>query len=188
MTYPVPPHLLRDSEGNLLPAKRKRGRPLKIREPKALLASEFEYIAEVNRLRREHVDTDSIVRAIENRAASPEILGRAVEEIAIEVAEIKYEIKCDEIAGRINLIDRKRGKVVDGCHKIALILLSAAKLGLLEPSLQGPRMQRVFLLFLDTVRGVARETLEAPDEFIRRCQASLTGWEDQVESEDNSVG
>ena len=127
---PLPRHLARTADGTLVAAKRKRGRPVKLPVSEPLLPDEAAYVREINRLRRQHVDADPIVRALEDRAASPVILSHAVEQLALEAAEIRYEIMKDCAAGRINLIDRKRGKVIDGYHKIALILIDAARLGL----------------------------------------------------------
>lgn len=189
LTPPLPLHLARNADGALVKAKRKRGRPRKLRLPEPLLPSESAYVEANNLVRAEYVATDALVLALENRASAPEVLGHAIEEIAREAAEIRFEIAADNQAGRIDLVPRKISKVIDSYHKIALIVIESAKLGLLQPVMRGRQVQTIFADFVERVSGVAHDTLPASvaDEFMRRLRGRLEGWEDRIEQGTDSA-
>lgn len=179
---PEPLHLARDSDGNLLPAKRKRGRPRKIRPPIDPSADERKYIKASNKAREHYVEIDLLVRAIENGGAGATVLNQALVELAIEAAAIRYEVALDNQAGREHRVDRKRGRRIDALSKMTSILMGSAKLGLIDASVNSEASERIYSLFVATLQRVAEETLAGDaGRFLDACKAALADWESRVE-------
>lgn len=183
-SYSPPPVALihdlvpKDAEGNPLPIKRKPGRPRKQITPSI---HEIELAAIINRQRDAHVENDGLVRSIESKAPSIDIIRTALMELAHESAAIKYEIRSAQAASKSDGIPQKMGRRLAALSAMSTVLLESHRLKLVELDLESERVQRVFEFFVETVAGVAHQTLPNAVEFVDRCEQALDGWEDRVE-------
>ena len=175
---PVPPPFElaehRDADGNLLPLKRKPGRPRRIRP--APTADERAYIQQVNAARDDFVEADDLVRALDGKAATTLVLDQCTQELAVESAALAFEVRSANAAGRTDRIDQIRSKRIDCLHKLALIELTRRKLGLVDLDPSSEPVRRVLDFFLLTIDEAADATLTTPQVFKSRCRAAFEGW------------
>jgi hypothetical protein len=167
------------SEGHQLASvKRGVGRPRKIeRKP---TTSDLEYHAEMVRERQKFIASDPLVQKIEAKGAPLEILYLIKKEVASEAASLNFERL--EVAKRGKETGQVSTRRIEALKKIADIELKIKELDSASVNLSSERMQKLFTLWVETMREVAQETLpqEVMNLFFNRFASVMEGWEDRA--------
>jgi|SRR6478609_2192611 len=162
------------------PIKRGPGRPKKI-NPKPTV-DDLAYHAEIQRLKAEYIESDSVAKAVKTRQDPLETLQKIKEEIANEAASLY----CDRVEAAkygkdtTQISSRRIGALKD----VASIELEMRKLGHNFIDFNSERMQKVFAFFIDTIRNAATETLttEQVDMLFNRLETELDGWTEKAQN------
>lgn len=172
----APLHDLPTRERGRLGILRRRGRPRSIAAVPT--ADEAAYAETVSKLRADHVETDTLVRALEGSARAVDVL-RAIEEgLAIENASLRWELEHGHHKGRVR--EQMMSRRIDGLSKLAAVELAIHRLGATEGDLRSARYQRVFTEFLGVVEDVLIAVLAEPEPLLAKLRVALAGWEDRV--------
>lgn len=137
------------------------------------------YNAEMTSAREEFVAKDSLVQATTQGKADPATILKAIRtEIAREQAELRFQRLEAEKQGRAKDPAASKNRI-DALVKIAHIELEIRKLGAESIDLKSEHFQRVFALWIDSIREVAVElfTPEQVDLFFNSLTTKLDGWE-----------
>jgi len=103
-------------------------------------------------------------------------------EVAREAASLHYQRVQDEKLGKDTT--RISGRRIDALKKIADIEMEMRKIGFDQVDVHSEKFQRIFKLWIETMRLVAEETLppELLDLFFNRLQSEMDGWEEKAEN------
>lgn len=160
-------------------AKRGRGRPRTV-HPKPVV-SDLAYHAEVAERRAKFIDIDAVVKAATSRQDAAEMLQRIKEETAREAASLHFNrVEAEKYGKDTTQISRNR---IAALREIAALELEIKKMGVTVIDLKGERFQKIFALFMETIKEAAMETMtpEAADLFFNRLEASMDGWEEKAQ-------
>lgn len=163
---------------HLAATKRTRGRPRRVENVPS--PNDLTYHAQISEAKSRFVDEDRVVAAARNRSEAAHMLHLIKEQIACEAAAIHFQRMENEKLGKDTAQTSTRR--IDALTKIAGIELEIKKLGADLIDLRGERFQRVFKLWIETIRQVAAETLppELIDLFFNRLSTEMDGWEDKA--------
>lgn len=177
---PVPIQLA-IAEADGLKVRRKPGRPRKLVSPPAL--DEIELARKELRAVQAYVDADEFVQwSAENYSYYNDGNGlwRIVRELAIESANLKFDVYAAQSAGRDG-IPKLISRRIEALAKIAAILIDMKKIGLDHLDSRSIQVRRVHELFMAIVAKVARATLADADSFTERLAEELSGWEEMFD-------
>lgn len=165
---------------NPLTVKRGPGRPRKVERMPT--TSDLEYHAEMAKEREEFIASDALVQSIENRSDALSILHIIKKEVACEAASLHFERIETEKRGRDT--SQTSSRRIEALKKIADIELKIKELDTESLDLSSEKMQKLFSLWIDTMRVIAQETLppEVLDLFFNRFATAMDGWEDRAAS------
>ena len=167
-----------DSSGNVIKVTRGRGRPRKVaRMP---TTRDLEYHALMTEAKAKAIDSDTVVKAAIGRADTPELLRLIKVEIAKEAAALRCARIENEKFGRdTSAISSRR---IDALNKVAAIEFEIRKLGADVIDLHGERFQKVFQMWIGTLKDIAQLTLttEQVDLLFNRLETALDGWEEKA--------
>lgn len=155
-----------------------RGRPRAVKRPPT--TSDLQYNAQMSAAKAEFIQKDALVNATRGRCDVAEVLRLIKAEIASEQAAIHFQrIESEKYGKDTAQISTRR---IDALTKIAHIELEIKKLGADLVDLRSERFQRIFALWIDTIKQVAADTLppELIDLFFNRLLTSMDGWEDRA--------
>lgn len=150
--------------------KRPRGRPRKWDTAALAIKKKSDFIA-----------SDPLTLDIEKGTSSVTVLQRIRLEVSKEIAAIQYQrIELDREGKDTTNVSLKRINALERLAKIEL------KVKLLEHdsiNLSSEKMQKLFMLWVETMREVASEVLppEAVDLFLNRFATAMDGWEKKAE-------
>lgn len=166
------------TDKNDLKVKRGPGRPRKVE--RAPTTSDLEYHALMAEERQKFISSDDLVQTIEGRGDSLNILHLIKKEVAREAASLHFERIETEKRGRdTGQVSTRR---IEALKKIADIELKIKEIDSESVNLSSERMQKVFALWIETMREVAQETLpqEVMDLFFNRFATAMEGWEERA--------
>jgi hypothetical protein len=167
------------SDGHRLESvKRGRGRPRKIeRKP---TTSDLEYHAEMVRARQTFITSDPLVKKIEDKGDPLEVLYLIKKEVASEAASLSFERL--EAAKRGKDTGQVSTRRIEALKKIADIELKIKEIDSESINLSSERMQKLFTMWVETMREVAQETVpeEVLDLFFNRFATAMEGWEERA--------
>jgi hypothetical protein len=154
----------------------KPGRPREIAA--APTADEFSYIETQGELRRALIEADEVLRALEVRAPSEDVVHRTIVGVAEETAALRYDREQAEARGFL-VAEKISARRIDGLSKLATTVLEAKKQGIYgDFDLRGPQFQRVERAWIDMIAEALRET--APTEtgkvVIDKLMAAMAAW------------
>ena len=175
---PLPLHLVTEPN-DPRPVVRKGGRPRKVRL--APRADAVAYAQTINTIRERSIETNALVRVLEDVDDLDDCVTAIKVELAQETASLNFESRQAIEAGRDPTTYSVRR--IDGLAKLASITGTAARLGV-RRGLDKDVLLRLQEFFISTVEGVARET--APDvaaALVAKLRASIT-----CEGNDRSEG
>jgi len=142
---------------------------------------DLDYYEETSEERQQFVDDDPVVQ--QTKAKDPlKLLSTLKAEVAREAAALVYQRKQNEIVGKD--ITQIVGRRIDALKKIADIELEMRKIGFDQIDIYGENFQKIFKMWIDTIRAVAEETL-APKEldlFFNKLMTEMDGWEERAEN------
>jgi hypothetical protein len=172
-----------DAAHNLVPfnasaRRRGPGRPRKIDVPST--SSELEYNEAFVEQMIEHREADEILRQCKPYGNSLEVL-RQVRDVIVQMqSDMEFKRIKDERQGKdtTQLYARR----LDALSKIANLELEIRKIGSDTIDLKDPKFQKVFTLWIDTIRKVVTELSppEYVDLFFNRLMTEMDGWEDRA--------
>jgi hypothetical protein len=126
------------------------------------------------------IDNDPVVRSSKGKD-SLALLSTLKGEVAREAATLAYQRTINTKMGKdITTISARR---IDALKKIADIEMEMRKIGFDQVDVHSEKFQRIFALWVTTIREVAEETLEPEslDLFFNRLTSAMDGWEDRAE-------
>jgi len=158
--------------------KRGRGRPRKIeRKP---TTSDLEYHAEMTRAREAFISSDPVLKKIEEHGDALDVLFLIKKEVAAEAASLHFErIETQKRGKETGQVSTRR---IEALKKIADIELKIKEIDSESINLSSERMQKLFTMWVETMREVAQETLpeEAMNLFFNRFASVMEGWEERA--------
>ncbi len=173
----LPLHTVADREGNIK-VKRGRGRPKTVsRKPDI---SDLEYHAQMSEEKKRFIELDPVVGVTKNRKEPIEVLRMISMEIAKEQAALNFQrIEHEKLGKDTAQVSSRR---VEALAKIAGIELDMKKLGTDNIDFSSEKFQKVFSLWVETLREVAEEVLQAKeiDLFFNRFSTKMEGWEERA--------
>lgn len=184
-TIPQPTHHLLFKPTNISAAAggRAAGPSAKARAPgsrfnKPTADDEDRYNAEAE-AREQFVANDPVVRSAAGRDPIA-LLSTLKAEVAREAAALARQRIESEKMGRD--ISQVSGRRIDALKKIADIEMEMRKIGFDQLDVHSEKFQKVFKLWIETIRGVAEQTLnpEQLDLFFNRLSTEMDGWEDKA--------
>lgn len=168
-------------------ARRKPGRPRVVRP--APDHDEFEYLVELAEARQSLIEDDTLLRALERRAESGDVIHLAVVGLAEESARLRFDREQAEAAGFVaaEMISARR---VDALGKLASTIGQAKKMGVYGSlDVRGEQFQRVEKLWLDLLKEVAADVLptETGRVVLDRVASAIAAWRASLESNPNQL-
>jgi len=126
------------------------------------------------------IANDPVVRSAAGRDPVT-LLGTLKAEVAREAAALVYQRIENEKMGKD--ISQVSGRRIDALKKIADIEMEMRKIGFDQLDVHSEKFQRVFKLWIETIRSVAEHTLnpEQLDLFFNRLSTEMEGWEEKAE-------
>ena len=163
---------------NPLVVKRGPGRPRKVERMPT--TSDLTYHAEMAKERENFIASDALVQSIENHSDALSILHIIKKEVACEAASLHFERIETEKRGRDT--SQTSSRRIEALKKIADIELKIKELDTESLDLSSEKMQKIFSLWVNTMREIAQETLppEALDMFFNRFATAMDGWEERA--------
>lgn len=142
-------------------------------------AEELEQYEATAEDREQFIANDPVVRSSSGRDALT-VLGTVKSEVAREAAALYYQRIEHEKMGRD--ITQVSGRRIDALKKIADIEIEMKKIGFDVLDVHSEKFQRVFKLWIETIREVAAATMtpEQLDLFFNRLTSEMDGWEDKA--------
>jgi hypothetical protein len=122
------------------------------------------------------IDNDPIVKGSKGKD-SMALLATLKAEVAREAAALAYQRIENEKMGKD--ISQVSGRRIDAIKKIADIELEMRKIGFDQVDVTSETFQRIFKLWIESIKTVAEETLspEQLDLFFNRLTTEMDGWE-----------
>jgi hypothetical protein len=165
----------------VLSGKRPNGRPKKIdKEPSP---NDLVYHAKMAEAQVEFITKDPLVQAIAQRKDTAETLSL----VRHKLAEINSALEFD--ATEMGKFGRKdvatvRGKQIQALNSISQIDMEMQKRGSTVIDLKGEQFQKVFKLWVETMRSVAKEafTAEQANLYFNKLETAFAGWEEKASS------
>lgn len=173
-------------QGTQLKVKRGRGRPRKVERMPT--TSDLEYHAKVVEERTRQIASDPVVQAAERHLDSVDLLQMIKIEIAKEAADLASQrIENQKFGKDTATVSSRR---IDALNKVASIEFEIRKMGADFVDLRGERFQKVFILWIETLKNIATEVLppEQMDMLFNRLETALEGWEDTASEAMKSSG
>ena len=158
--------------------KRGPGRPRKIdRKP---TTSDLEYHAEMVKAREKFIASDPLFQKIEGKGDALDVLYMIKKEVAAEAASLHFErIEAGKRGKETGQVSTRR---IEALKKIADIELKIKEIDSESINLSSERMQKLFTIWVETMREVAQETLpeEVMSLFFNRFASMMEGWEERA--------
>jgi hypothetical protein len=156
------------------------GRPRKV-HPKPTL-NDLEYHAEIAAQRQLFIAEDPVVKTLSGKPDSAGLLSSLRMEIAKEAASLHFQRMEAEKYGKDTAQTSTRR--IDALTRIAHIELEIKKLAPDTVDVRSEKFQKIYGMFIETLRECALETLapEAIDLFFNRLSTMMDGWEERAES------
>jgi hypothetical protein len=130
--------------------------------------------------RAQFIANDPVVRTAAGR--DPIVLLSTLKaEVAREAAALaRQRIENEKMGRDISQVSSRR---IDALKKIADIEMEMRKIGFDQIDVHSEKFQKVFKLWIDTIQGVAQDTLppEQLNLFFVRLTNAMEGWEDKAE-------
>ena len=175
----LPLHTVADKDGNIK-VKRGRGRPRTVsRKPDI---SDLDYHAEMSEEKKRFIANDPVVTITQNKKEPIEVLRVISTEIAKEQAALNFQrIENEKLGKDTAQVSSRR---VEALAKIASIELDMKKVGSDSIDFTSEKFQKVFQLWVETLREVAEEIMppEEIDLFFNRFSTKMEGWEERASS------
>ena len=161
-----------------LKIKRAPGRPRRVE--RAPQVSDLEYHAAMVEARQRFIDSDSLVRAVEERADPIEILFQVKSSVAREASSLAFDQVEAQKRGRETAQTSSRR--IEALKKIAEIELKLRELQAESVNFASERFQKVFAFFVQKLTETAEETLaeESRDLFLNRFASAMENWEEEA--------
>jgi hypothetical protein len=175
----LPVHTAPHTGKNQLQIKRGRGRPRKVERMPT--TSDLEYHAAILEEKSRFIDDDPVVQAALRHTEPLSMLSIIKTEVAKESAALHFQRMENEKTGKDTAqVSTRR---IDALKKIADIELEVKKLGSDVIDVRSEKFQRVFKLWLDTLREITQETMtpEQIDLFFNRLNSAMEHWEEKIE-------
>lgn len=162
------------------PLGKPRGRSLSPPNPKK--RGSERNIDDVRKRKEAFIASSELVKTVQNRKDTSEMLQNLKLELAREAASLQFQQLEAEDQGETDTsaLALKRIKAI---KEIVIIESSIAKLGVTMLDLKGERFQKVFRYFLECIREAALEVLtpEQFDLFFNRLESRLENWEERAQ-------
>jgi len=174
----LPVHTAPYTGKNSLTVKRGPGRPRKAERMPT--TTDLEYHAEMTETKARFIDADPVVNATSRLTDPMDVLRVVKLEVAKETAALHFQRIENEKHGRdTSQISTRR---IDALKKIADIELEMRKLGADVINVRSEKFQRIFKLWLDTIREIAEQTMtpEQINLFFNHFETAMDGWEDKA--------
>jgi hypothetical protein len=174
----LPVHAAPNTGKNKLTVSRSRGRPRKVERMPT--TSDLEYHARMTEAKASFIDQDPIVRAASKHTEPMAMLAVIRTEVAKESAALHFQrIENEKFGKDTAQVSSRR---IDALKKIADIELELKKMGADVIDVHSEKFQRIFKLWIDTIREIAEETMNPQqiDLFFNRLTTSMEGWEEKA--------
>lgn len=174
----LPVHAAPYTGKNSLQVKRAPGRPRKVERMPT--TSDLEYHAHMTEEKAEFIGRDPVVHATVNLADPMDILRVVKTEVAKETAALHFQRIENEKHGKdTSQISTRR---IDALKKIADIELEMRKLGADVINIHSEKFQRIFKLWIETIREIAEQTMtpEQINLFFNHLETAMDGWEEKA--------
>lgn len=153
------------------------------RRPRSALARRSpEEIARLEEEKLKFIESDPIYTSIGKIEEFETTLQRIKLEIAREAASLHYQrIETEKKGKDTSHVSAKRIDALERIAKLELKLRQADKDSI---SLSGEKIQKIFLLWVETMREIASEVLrpEEMDLFFNRFATAMEGWEEKAQN------
>jgi hypothetical protein len=159
---------------------RSPGRPRKVERMPT--TSDLQYHALMSEEKGRFLDSDPIVLAIGRSDPADKNLQRIKLEIARESASLHFQrIEMEKHGKDTSQISTRR---IDALERIARLELKIKEADKDSVSLGGEKMQKIFMLWVETMREIATEVLkpEEMDLFFNRFATAMEGWEEKAQN------
>lgn len=168
-----------------LKVKRGPGRPRKVERMPT--TSDLEYHAQMTEARQKFIDSDPLVRAIEDKADPVEILYQVKASVAREASSLAFEQVESQKRGRDT--SQTSSRRIEALKKIAEIELKLRELEAESINFSSERFQKVFALFGEKLRQAGQETLppEMFDLFFNKFASMMENWEEEASAIANNT-
>lgn len=126
------------------------------------------------------VARDPLVRASERPTDSMEMLALVRTAVAKEASSLQFQrIMLEQVGKDTGQISSRR---IDALKKIADIELDLKKMGVEMIDVRSEKFQRIFKLWIETIRVIAEQTMnpEQIDLFFNRLSTAMEGWEERA--------
>ena len=129
---------------------------------------------------KRHIEGDNLVKSAQGRVGALEMLWHIREEIAKEASALEFQRnECEKVGVDSSRISSRR---VEALKKMADVELEIKKMGVENIDLRGEKMQRIFKLWIESIKGVVSEIMspEQSELFFNRFQTVMEGWEQRA--------
>lgn len=168
--------------GSELKVHRQPGRPRKVERMPT--TSDLEYHALMAEEKERAILEDPVVKAALAKGGDPATVLRMIKiEVAKEAAALRMTRLENEKFGKDT--GQTSSRRIDALVKVANLELEIRKLGAEAIDLRAERFQKIFAIWITSIRDVAGEVLspEQLDLFFNKLTTALDGWEDRAESQ-----
>jgi len=140
---------------------------------------DLEYYETTVEERKKFVADDPVVKSAAGRDPL-ELLATLKAEVAREAAALGYQRLLLEQMGKD--ITAVSGRRIDALKKMADIELEMRKIGFEQVNVHGEKFQKIFKLWIETIRSVAEQVLNSQelDLFFNRLSTEMEDWEDKA--------
>jgi len=176
----LPLHSVADKDGNIK-VRRGRGRPKTVsRKPDI---SDLDYHAEMSEEKKRFIENDPVVIAATKPHSEALTMLKVIRsEIAREQAALAFQRVENEKLGKDTA--QVSSRRVSALSEIARIELEMKKIGTDVIDFGGEKFQKVFAMWIETLREAAQEVLppEHIEIFFNRFSTMMEGWEERATS------
>lgn len=141
---------------------------------------DLEYYEATLAEREQFLNADQVVRNSKGQDTLA-LLAAVKQQMAREAAALAYlRDQKDRIGADSSAVSAKR---IEALKKISDIELEMRKIGVDQIDVHSEKMQRIFQLWIDTIREVSEQTLrpEDADLFFNRLTTAMAGWMEKAQ-------
>jgi len=152
-----------------------------IRSFDAISPQDAQYHALLVERRTRFIDEDPLVKVVDAGGDAFAVLREIKREIAREAASLHFDRMEFEKRGKDPTTVSSRR--IEALRRIADIELKIRELDQHALNLSSEKMQRIFALWVETMREIAQEVLpsEVMDLFFNRFATAMEGWEERAQ-------
>lgn len=168
--------------GKEVVSRRKPGRPKVVRP--APDHDEYEYVQTQREARKQLIQSDTLLHALETRADAIDVVHEVVVRLAEETAALRYDREQAEADGFV-VAEKIAARRIDGLSKLAGVVTEARRLGVVgEADPRSPQFKRVERYFVETIAEALRETVpsETSKLVIDKLMAAMSAWRASLDS------